>query len=286
MKNEVAAVVILYNPNDSVYENIESYKDQVDILLIYDNSEVKNLALIGRLINCSKVVYIDNKSNRGIAEVLNMAAEKAINLGYKFLLTMDQDSKAPRDLIRKLIGKFKESDRVSIVSPLHSNKFNTHLKSNKNIEEKVMSVMTSGNLLSLNAYQVIGPFLEDFFIDYVDIEYCIRANFLNYQVIRINDIVLLHNEANLTNKKILSRVYYPSNNFPTRFYYKTRNLLYLRSIYKKKFSYPLKMEYDAYLRNVVKMLLFEKEKVKKTRMILFGILDYVRGIKGKKFLND
>lgn len=286
MKNEVAAVVILYNPNDSVYENIESYKDQVDILLIYDNSEVKNLALIGRLINCSKVVYIDNKSNRGIAEVLNMAAEKAINLGYKFLLTMDQDSKAPRDLIRKLIGKFKESDKVSIVSPLHSNKFNTHLKSNKNIEEKVMSVMTSGNLLSLNAYQVIGPFLEDFFIDYVDIEYCIRANFLNYQVIRINDIVLLHNEANLTNKKILSRVYYPSNNFPTRFYYKTRNLLYLRSIYKKKFSYPLKMEYDAYLRNVVKMLLFEKEKVKKTRMILFGILDYVRGIKGKKFLND
>ena len=61
--------------------------------------------------------------------------------------------------------------------------------------------MTSGNLLSLKAFKSVGRFHDDFFIDYIDIEYCIRMNYNNYDVIRINDIVLEHDEGNLVKRK-------------------------------------------------------------------------------------
>jgi hypothetical protein len=66
-------------------------------------------------------------------------------------------------------------------------------------------------------------------------------------------------------------------------YYKTRNLLYLRDIYKKKFPHLLKIEYNAYLRNVVKIFLFEKQKSPKLRMIFSGMIDYLKKTKGRKF---
>lgn len=283
MVDGIAAVVILYNPSILVYEKIESYIGQVDILYAFDNSEKKNLVLINKLKENSKVKYFDNETNKGIAEVLNNAANKAINSGYKFLLTMDQDSKAPKDLVRTLYNKAIESDKFGIISPLHSNKFNTHLKPIKNNVERVMSVMTSGNLLSLKVFKKIGQFSEDFFIDYVDIEYCIRMNFNNYSVLRINSVVLEHDEGNLTKKKFLSKIFYPSNNPPTRYYYKTRNLLYLRNFYRKKFQNPLKIEYNSYIRNVAKMFLFEKQRLQKTQMIILGVWDYIKGKKGKRF---
>lgn len=49
------------------------------------------------------------------------------------------------------------------------------------------------------------------------------------------------------------------------------------------FLYPLKKENDAYLRNVVIMIPFEKTKFLKLRMILLVVWDYMRGTKGRKF---
>jgi len=283
MKSKVAAVVILYHPSDVVYENIESYREQVDILFVYDNSESKNFSLVEKLRYKQNITYIDNLTNKGVAEVLNKAAEKAFDLGYDFLLTMDQDSNAPKDLVKILFEKAIESEKIGIVSPLHSNKYNTHLISVRTDEKKVMTVMTSGNLLSLKVFKKIGGFCNYFFIDYVDIEYCIRMNFYGYDVIKINNVVLKHDEGNLTRRKFLSKIYFPINNHPQRIYYKTRNLLYLRKIYKKKYPYPLRTEYSVYFRNIGKMILFENQKLLKMSMIFLGILDYIRGQKGRKY---
>ena len=283
MKSNIAAVVILYNPRNSVYKNIESYKDQVDLLFVYDNSEIKNFALIDKLEQNSSLIFIDNEVNKGVGEVLNNAAEKAIDMGCHYLLTMDQDSKAPKDLVKKLYEKAIESDKIGIVSPLHSNKFDTHLSLVGQGKNKVMTVMTSGNLLSLKAFKSVGRFHDDFFIDYIDIEYCIRMNYNNYDVIRINDIVLEHDEGNLVKRKFLSKIYFPINNSPIRWYYKTRNLFYLRKIYIQKYPYPLKIEYNVYLRNFIKMILFEKQRLQKLSMILSGVWDYRKGKRGRKY---
>jgi len=278
----VAGVVVLYNPSHSVIENINSYITQIERLYIVDNSDNPNEFLFEFINSNSKCDYIFNDGNLGVAAALNIGAKKAIDSGYSYLLTMDQDSKAPADLVEYLLKIAEDDDQIGIVSPLHSNKFDTHIKSREHITEE-MIVMTSGNLLSLNAYKQIGAFRDDFFIDYVDIEYCIRMNYENFKVLMANEIILEHDEGNLSRRKFLSKTFYLSNNVPSRLYYKTRNLFYLRDMYRKNYPQQLKTEYDAYLRNVVKIFLFEKQKLLKFRMILLGFWDYLLGRKGRKF---
>lgn len=279
---QVAGVVILYHPDEIVVENVNSYVNQVDRLFVVDNSVNQDVLIAQYLCSNNSVEYIINSENLGVAAALNIGTQKAIQAGYSYLLTMDQDSKAPPNLVSELLKVIDSDRRIGIVSPLHSNKFDTHLKRQDNITEE-MIVMASGNLLSLEVCQKIGFFREDFFIDYVDIEYCIRVNFNNFKVLKVNNIILEHNEGNLSKKKFLFWTFYPSNNYPTRLYYKTRNLLYLRAIYKRKFPRPLKSEYSAYLRNVAKIILFEKQKLLKFKMILIGVKDYLTKKKGRIF---
>ena len=278
----VAGVVVLYNPDRTLIDNINSYINQIDYLFIVDNSE-RPVTFVKDFFETNQTVtYVFNDGNLGVAAALNIGAIRALEKGYSFLLTMDQDSKAPVNLVESLMKVAESEENIGIVSPLHSNKFGTHLKLNKENYE-VMSVMTSGNLLSLDAYKKNGGFLDDFFIDYVDVEYCIRLNYNGFKVLRVSDVILEHNEANISQKKLFSKTYYPPNYQPFRLYYKTRNLLYLREIYKRKFPYPLKEEYKIFVMNFLKILLYENHKLLKVRMILMGIWDYLNKKKGRRF---
>jgi len=279
---KVAGVVIVFNPDQSIEQNLKSYLEQVDELLVFDNSDKNLYEMSGEILTHKKIIYHFANKNMGVSYALNYASELFIEKGYEFLLTMDQDSKAPPNLVESLMKVAESRQNIGIVSPLHSNKFNTHLKLNKGVYE-VMSVMTSGNLLSLAAYKKNGGFLNDFFIDYVDVEYCIRLNSNGFKVLRVNDLVLEHNEANISKKKFFSKIFYPTNYQPFRLYYKTRNLMYLREFYKRKFPYPLKEEYKIFVMNFIKILLYENHKLLKIRMILRGGWDYLNKRKGRKF---
>lgn len=277
----VCGVTVLYNPQKDVIDNINSYIEQINFLFIIDNSN--NLSDFVKLYYKSfrKVEYIFNNNNIGVATALNIGAQKAITFGFKYLLTMDQDSKAPSNLVESLLKTSIIHKNVGIVSPLHSNKYGT--QNNLNYSKDLVRVMTSGNLLLLNAYEVVGGFCDDYFIDYIDIEYCMRLYNFGYKIIQLDDVFLEHNEADISEKKLFNKKYYPTNNPYFRWYYKTRNLLYLRNQYKKIFPKPCKEELNVYIRNVIKILLFEDKKILKIKMILVGILDYLKKKKGCKF---
>lgn len=281
LKKTVCGVTVLHNPQKNVIHNINSYLEQIDYLYIIDNSERFSDFVKSYYEASKKVEYISNNSNLGIAAALNIGAHKALELGFQYLLTMDQDSSAPQYLVESLIKAALFDADVGIVSPKHSNRYGTH--NNIPVLKDVVRVMTSGNLLSLNAYKVSGNFNEDYFIDFVDIEYCLRLYSAGFRVIQLNNLILEHNEANISEKKLFNKKYYPTNNPPLRWYYKSRNLLYLRKQYRKIFPGQCSEELNIFIRNVVKILLFEDKKILKIKMILVGILDYLKKKKGRKF---
>jgi rhamnosyltransferase len=278
--NAVAAAVILYNPAANVSNNINSYLQQVDYLFILDNSPAT--LSDNPFINNNKIAYIFNNGNIGIAAALNKAADKAYRTGYEYLLTMDQDSIVPPGMVESLLKVICGDNKIGIISPLHSNKFGTHLKNEKGIRE-VSSVMTSGNIISLDIFNKIGPFSEDYFIDYVDVEYCFRLKKKGYKILCNFNIIMEHNEANLSRKTIFNREFFPPNHNPRRMYYKSRNLMFLRKTYKKVLPEHISIETKLFLRSIIKVLLFEKQKFFKVKMVLLGLLDYFKGLKGKKF---
>lgn len=154
---KIDGVVVLYNPEENVIENIKSYINEVTRLYIVDNSEQKNTKLLTDIKNISnKCNYIDNHGNQGIAQALNVGAKLAIKHSATWLLTMDQDSKFKDGSLNILVNYLRNNDtsKVGIISPYHLtiNKTDTYKKENKVIDK--LTVMTSGNLLNLEAYKL------------------------------------------------------------------------------------------------------------------------------------
>jgi rhamnosyltransferase len=282
-KLDTTCAVVLYNPLSDIFENIKSYIDQVDRIYAIDNSEKSKEQIIRGLKKFKKISYIQNKNNLGIAAALNIAVKIAIKSGYKFMLTMDQDSKAPPNMVKDLfncVKKYKfDINTLGIISPFHQD---IYMQSPPIEEvEEILYVMTSGNLLNLNAFEKVGKFSEELFIDRVDHEYCLRLQINGYKVVRVNKIFLTHNLGKVSKYSIFGRTQYVTNHSPLRRYYITRNTLYVINKYRKYFPDYASMEYNNHFYDICKLLLFEKEKFKKIKMIFKGYLDYKKGITGK-----
>jgi rhamnosyltransferase len=264
----IAAVIVLYNPDQNILSNISSYIDDIDILYVVDNSDEQQSTIIKVLLENPKINYINNNGNQGIAHALNIAANKAIEMHYSWLLTMDQDSRLDNNNVEKLIEFIKHNDttQIGIVSPMHSENEVNNFESNFS----AYVAMTSGNLLNLDIYQKIGGFEEKLFIDSVDIEYCLRLYKNHFFLQRIKNVMLNHNVGNIQK----NRFYSVTNHNYLRRYYIIRNRLYIWEKYEKILPAYIKFDKHVTLKEIVKIILGEKDKFKKLMMIYKGYRDY------------
>ena len=288
-----AGVVVLYNPDKTILKNIETYIDDLDVLYIIDNTPKKNNNEMFKNIN--KIKYISNNDNLGIATALNIGAKKAISDNYKWLLTMDQDSKFQKGDVAKMLNYIISLNKnemikdisgfdikkLAILSPYHV----TVNKQTESIEkkgfEKSLVVMTSGNIINLSIYKKIGGFKDWFFIDAVDFDYCLNLKKHKYEIVTLNYIKLKHNLGDITKTNFLGKTIYNLNHNYIRRYYVVRNRLYLNKIYKKDFPWYCKAQLRLSVKEMIKVLLFEKEKLKKIRYMIKGYIDYFTGKSGK-----
>lgn len=279
-KVNVAASVVLYNSTVSCLEGIETYRKQVGKLYVIDNSEGERAEISSYLIGLSNVVYIQNKNNGGIGSALNRAATAAINDGFTHLLTMDDDTAVSDDLVATMVlflNQYENADQVGIVAALHSNK--TSEKVPVSGYRKLLITMTSGNLLNLNIYQHVGPFREDFFIDHVDHEYCLRLVKANYEVIELPRLVLKHQLGELKLSRWSGRNYVSHS--PFRSYYYIRNgliLLVACADLHPAFRFQL---IKLLVKEVGKTLLFERDKRVRLWFMWRGVTDAIKGQMGK-----
>lgn len=267
---KIAAVIILYNPDDDFISNINSYVNFIDKLYIVDNSSKKSLNNFD-LLEEEKIEYIFNNENLGIAKSLNMVADLAIKIGYNYLLTMDQDSKFLN--FEKYLNCLQNLDfhDIAIVSP------NPTYDKNKSTEtceyELVDKTITSGSILNLSLFNKIGKFDENLFIDEVDFDYCLKARMLNYNILLFKNIHLAHSFGTVIENKN-NRVQYP----PIRVYYITRNRLYMASKYsnfdKKYYGYRRSF-YEAVYKKFFRILKHEDNKLLKIKALSRGVFHFL-----------
>lgn len=267
----VAGVVVLYQPAPEVWDNLASYAPHLDRLYVVDNTLEPSDARR----RCAEAVpgaeCIASGSNLGIAAALNLAARKASDAGYRWLLTMDQDSRfADGDFARFLAAASRED--AGILSPRHALDEENGTGPGDGWEA-VDVVMTSGNLLSLAVWAEAGPFHEPLFIDYVDHEYCRRLATKGFPVRRHRGIALRHSLGSLRVERRFGLAFRPTHHDPLRRYYMARNRLYVMARYPR----AVLPEAWAWAKELGKLLFFETRRREKLRYMGRGILDYWRG---------
>ena len=277
----IAAVVVFYNPDRSYVDNIRCYAGDVERVYVVDNSDVILPGLLAELADIPQVDYIPNAGNLGIATALNIGIKQAMDAGFDFVLTMDQDSTATPGMVKGLLDCYYASGgtSVGIVTPYHQLGDRSEPPS-EDIQE-VEVAMASGNLINCEVFKAAGMFRDDYFIDYVDHEYCLRLRQHGYRIVRANRAVLKHRLGAMTWHRILWKRVKVGNHPPVRRYYSYRNRFHLHRQYKDAFPTYFSSFYRNMVMEIIGLLLFERQKTAKLTMMLQGYRDYRRGVWGR-----
>ncbi|TCN56372.1 glycosyltransferase family 2 protein [Flavobacterium circumlabens] len=268
----LSAVVVLYNPDDTILENIGSYLNWVNFIYIIDNSDKPNGHKFSDL--GPKIQYVFNNGNLGIAQALNIGCKMALANGLEWIVTMDQDSKFLNftDNVKDLLSSTTNKN-IALYYPDYIIDGKLYDKSIKEENEPII-VMTSGNIINLKIHEKIGGFEEKLFIDYVDIEYCLKLKKEGYSIANLPNVVLQHELGDSKRTSFLFVKAIVTNHSSIRRYYITRNRLYVRNKYKDVSNTFAKIETRIFINDILKILMFESHKISKIKSIIKGYLDY------------
>lgn len=233
-KSNICAGIVTFNPQIDLLEKvIEGVIPQVDKVFVFDNnsdniSEIKKLCIIT---SCELLIADENK---GIAFALNRLCERAIELDYSWILTLDHDTIISDGMIESFIS-ILDKEKVGIICPrvhyvgvIINEKYDIH-----NRYTYVPACMTSGSLMSLEAWKETSHFNEWLFIDSVDNDICYQLKQNGYRIIRDNQTFMEHNLGYPVKKHFFIISYYDYQYSPFRLYYIIRNRIYLTKKYWK-----------------------------------------------------
>jgi rhamnosyltransferase len=288
---KVCAVVISYNPSASIVENINTLICQVSKVVIVDNGSCDDskhyLEILSKDHN---VTFFYNNKNIGIAAALNIGVKYALETGYFWVATFDQDSKITPNFINTMLATYISctcKEAVALIAPTYYDQ-KTKIKTSFGICKKenllfkdLTTTMTSGNLVRTDIFRKVGYFNEDFFIDYVDNEFCLRCLKYGYKLIESRQAVLIHNLGDGRRHSFLWKQPATTNHNHIRRYYNARNRFV---VYKKYFSLNTKWalkDISQLMREMIKIVLFEESSLLKLIFIFKGISHAFTGKMGK-----
>lgn len=267
--NNIIAGIVLYNPDISrLRENINSILSQVTSIILIDNCS-KNYEEIQSLVKDDKKIFlVHNTENLGVANAYNQIWKYAIKKNIDWFLTLDQDSISPPNLIKEYFEIINDCNlRIGILSPfiVDRNDKIRHTSLHNNCDE-INWCISSASLINTEACCEVSGFDESLFIDCVDIDFCFRLKNIGYKVLRCNKTILYHELGdNFSRRKLFGIPLIISEHSPFRYFYIARNNIYLS---KKLSNKSFIMEN---LKVIIKIILYEKQKILKLRMIHKGI---------------
>lgn len=268
------ACTILYNPDEIVIQNILSYSFLVDVCVVVDNSDIEN-EVINSIKKLQNVHYISMNGNKGIAAALNRGIEYIHKKSVDYVITLDQDSRIPSDKYKEMVSLIDEYKRNYSILCLN---FNNRVFEDKDVIINVDYWITSGNIINIKDFYEIGRFNEDLFIDYVDYDFCHKIVKSGKRIGVLKDYSIEHRIGNPITFSLFGKTFYTMNHAPIRYYYRYRNCVYLYKTDRKFFK---KLLFKELFVNYFEMLLLENDKIKKSKMIIKGIIDANRGKLGQ-----
>ncbi|NWF64500.1 MAG: glycosyltransferase family 2 protein [Chloroflexi bacterium] len=294
MMPPIPALVITYHPTPEFFARLPLWIGQLDRLLIVDNASApetrRRLEQASAQFEAGRVHLLFNPQNQGVAFALNQGFRWALDHGYEHLMVLDQDSRPASNLTRQLLHVYEthpRRERLAILAPRIQDDLTGEpapllkwsgllLRKEQPRAEATQDValaITSGSLNNLSIYKHLGPFREDFFIDYVDTEYCLRAQRQGYQIAAAWNGILHHRLGNQQKRQIGRLTLRPTFHSPVRWYYIHRNRMAMYGMYALRFPQWAIYDFSVGIYAFLKMLMYEDRKRQKIKAAALGIFD-------------
>ena len=286
-RQNTGAVVVAFNPEPNLVERLRAIRGQVSAVLIVDNSEQEAPQWLRDAVSGLDAELISNECNLGIGAALNQGLDWARERGLKWLATFDQDTMVYDSYIEgagKAFGACPDRDRVAIVGCNYVESYRREAFWRGDGSEawvEVVSVITSGSLVRLEVAEALGPFRDDFFVDLIDFEYCLRARARGFMIILSTAPLMEHAVGEPTWCRLLWKKNLTTpNHSPSRQYYFTRNHLVVMKKYMMRERGAVMRTIKTRAKEIVLVICCERGKLGKIRGMVLGAFDALRGRMG------
>lgn len=277
LPRDVLAVVVSYCGRGKIAATVAALAPQVGLVYVVDNgSDAATLLELRTLQERGLIRLEELGTNTGLGHALNLGAQRAQELGFGWLLTMDQDSVPASDMVATMLAVANRPGGPLCLSPniaLHGS------PAQRRRSGPAAYAITSGNLVHLNVWRDAGPYNEAYFIDCIDFDFSLRARGAGY-VIHKESAAILHHELgqDVEMPSRLKRFY--TQHSPLRRYYMFRNFLYLAKEHLRREPYFIAKLFVAHGLLLVLMLFYEPRLLENLRYVARGIGDFFRGRSG------
>lgn len=272
--NKYAAGIVLYNPNiNRLIENINHIVSQVDEIVLVDNfsANIKEIDIISD--KYSNVTLIKNSRNMGIAQALNEIVKFTKRKGYKWVVTLDQDSVVCLNIITEYNTILNSYNNVGLLTcNIVDRNYSLNSENKSKNDEQVDFCITSGSLVNISVWDKISGFNEILFIDCVDLDYCIRLRNAGYSIIKSSKTSILHELGNSRVIKLFNKELLVNNHSAFRDYYIIRNQIVITRRYYSGLK-EIKRFTNVVLLRIFIILCYEDNHYGKLKMIIKGFID-------------
>lgn len=294
---KIYAIVISFNPNIKLLdEEYGSIAPQVDKIIYIDNLSTNRNEIKTWIEGKEKASIIWMSDNEGIGIAQNAGMHEALKDGASHVVIFDQDSVVEQNFVAALYEAeqraLAEGVQVGLTGPIYSSHDDGYLYPIVSIRDghfikipidcftyycPVSHIIASGSLIRRETLEQVGMMREDYFIGYVDFEYCFRAAQKGFACIVTKEAMMRHQMGDrqviIAGRKI--GVY-----SPFRRYFDCRNTMLIQH----DNTYPLVFR-RHYLKLIIAKFLFGclygPHRWLQLRYCLKGFIDGLKGISGK-----
>ena len=300
MPHKIAAVIVTYNPDIEVLQRqLAVLIRQVQLVVYIDNGSLNSADIMECVSDIDRssetqVVLIENKENKGLGFAQNRGIEAALAAGATQILLLDDDSEIEDDFVNNLLVAkdelLKRGLRVGAIGPTYYNRktgeqypitkyigpfIDRRLPKNESVEATFL--IASGCLIDSEVINEVGLMNEDFFIDYIDVEWSFRAISKGYKLYATPRASMNHiigeDRVGVLGRKI-------SLHSPLRKYYLFRNSVFMIRCPYIALGYKVR-EVIFYGLRLVVFLILSDEKMKYFRYSVMGYWDGLRNKRGR-----
>jgi len=283
----LGALIILFHPGEAQLMRAVAMRDECDRLLVVDNSPQPD-SRAALVLGEAGIELLHHGNRHGIAGAFNCGLRVLFERGADAVALFDQDSEAPsgyfdvmRDRCASVNGTafmagpriFDENDQRFLpelsTSGLGVERLSLRMDAGL---QRCAFLISSGCVISREAFARLGRFDESLFIDHVDTEYCLRALLCNVPVYIVPSLVLLH-RIGTRHRHQLGPFEVTTMNHPAfRRYYSARNAMQLALQYGLRLPVAVVPNLLT-LWQIVQIVLLEKHKLDKLNAIALGLID-------------
>lgn len=282
----VGGLFVLYDADFELFNDVlMSIYDQVDEICIVDNSSLDNTL---KILFLPMVKYIPLYENKGIALAQNVGIKYFQKRNIDSILFMDQDSTFPKNAINKLVDSLTFLLELDVnVAAIGPSSFNRLTKKMYSFQEKkkdtvlpvsneikeCYAIMSSGSLVPIDNFAIVGFMNESLFIDAVDYEWCWRA--WNKCGMRsfVDLSVAIEHQLGSPGKFLWRDI---SVSSPMRLYYQFRNCIWLSKVSYTPTFWKLKV-LRKYICKFLVYPIFFRPKISYLKSAIRGIIDGLFG---------